>query len=144
MANVAKTTGSILKPFFSDFFDVDDFFKRSGGELMTFKFPAVNISENEKDFMVEMAVPGFKKDDFKIKVENDVLTIEAEKKEEKVEEDKNYTRKEYSHESFSRSFRLPENVKDDMIMAAYEEGMLKLTLPKSNVEVKAKKEIKVS
>jgi HSP20 family protein len=144
MANIAKTSGSLFKPFFSDFFDVDDFFKRSGGELMTFKFPAVNISETEKDFVVEMAVPGFKKEDFKIKVENEVLIIEAEKKEEKVEEEKNYTRKEYSHESFCRSFRLPENVKEDMIMAGYEDGMLKLTLPKTNVEVKAKKEIKVS
>jgi HSP20 family protein len=144
MANIAKTSGSLFKPFFSDFFDVDDFFKRSGGELMTFKFPAVNISETEKDFVVEMAVPGFKKEDFKLKVENDVLTIEAEKKEEKVEEEKNYTRKEYSHESFCRSFRLPENVKEDMIMAGYEDGMLKMILPKTNVEVKAKKEIKVS
>ena len=111
---------------------------------MTFKFPAVNISETEKDFVVEMAVPGFKKEDFKVKVENEVLIIEAEKKEEKVEEEKNYTRKEYSHESFCRSFRLPENVKEDMIMAGYEDGMLKLTLPKTNLEVKAKKEIKVS
>ncbi len=144
MANITKTSGSLFKPFFSDFFDVDDFFKRSGGELMTLKFPAVNISETDKEFMVEMAVPGFKKDDFKVKIENDVLTIEAEKKEEKVEEEKNYTRKEYSHESFCRSFRLPENVKDDMIKAAYEEGMLKLVLPKTNVEVKAKKEIMVS
>jgi HSP20 family protein len=144
MANIAKTSGSLFKPFFSDFFDVDDFFKRSGGEMMTFKFPAVNISETEKDFVVEMAVPGFKKEDFKIKVENEVLTIEAEKKEEKVEEEKNYTRKEYSHESFCRSFKLPENVKEDMIMAGYEDGMLKLTLPKTNLEVKAKKEIKVS
>jgi len=144
MANIAKTSGSLFKPFFSDFFDVDDFFKRSGGEMMTFKFPAVNISETEKDFVVEMAVPGFKKEDFKVKVENEVLIIEAEKKEEKVEEEKNYTRKEYSHESFCRSFRLPENVKEDMIMAGYEDGMLKLTLPKTNLEVKAKKEIKVS
>lgn len=144
MANVAKTSGSLFKPFFSDFFDVDDFFKRSGGELMTFKFPAVNISETDKDFVVEMAVPGFKKEDFKVKIENEVLTIEAEKKEEKVDEEKNYTRKEYSHESFCRSFRLPENVKEDMIMAGYEDGMLKLTLPKTNLEVKAKKEIKVS
>jgi HSP20 family protein len=72
------------------------------------------------------------------------MTIMAEKKMEHEEKDKNYTRKEYSFESFSRSFKLPENVKDDQVKAGYEDGILKLTLPKSDVQVKATKEIKIS
>lgn len=143
MATLTLPTGSLLRPFFSDFFDVDEFFRRSGGELFSMKFPAVNIVEKEKDFMVEVAVPGFKKDDFKVKIEENMLTIEAEVEETKEESDINYTRKEFSHQSFSRSFRLPENVKEDQIKAVYEEGMLKLTLPKSKTEEKAVKEIKV-
>lgn len=144
MANIIKPASSFIRPFFNDIFDTDDFFKRSGGEMMRFKFPAVNIAENDKEFMIDLAVPGFKKEDFVIKVEDDVMTIMAEKKEEHEEKDKNYTRKEYMHESFSRSFKLPDNVKDDQVKAGYEDGILKLTLPKSDVQVKATKEIKIS
>jgi HSP20 family protein len=144
MANIIKPAPSFIRPFFNDIFDADDFFKRSGGELMSFKFPAVNIAENETTFMIDLAVPGFKKEDFVIKVDDDVMTIMAEKKEEHEEKDKNYTRKEYTHESFSRSFRLPDNVKDDQVKAGYEDGILKLTLPKSDIQVKATKEIKIS
>jgi HSP20 family protein len=143
MANLVKSPGSMFRPFFSDFFDVDDFFKRSGGELFTLKFPAVNILEEKDDFLVEMAVPGFNKNDFKIKVEEDMLTIEAEVEEKKEEVEKNYTRKEYTHQSFSRSFRMPENVKEDSIKAQYEDGMLKLILPKAEITQKPTKEIKV-
>lgn len=143
MTNLTKPAGSLLRPFFSDFFDVDDFFKRSGGELFTLKFPAVNILEEKDDYVVEMAVPGFNKNDFKLKVEEDMLTIEAEAKEEKEEVEKNYTRREYTHQSFSRSFRLPENVKEDNIKATYENGMLKLLLPKAEIKEKAAKQIQI-
>jgi HSP20 family protein len=144
MSNMIKPAATFIRPFFNDFFEADDFFKRSGGEMMRFKFPAVNIAENETNFLIDLAVPGFKKEDFVIKVEDDVMTIMAEKKDEQEEKEKNYSRKEYTHESFIRSFRLPENVKDDQVKAGYEDGILKLTLPKSEVQVKATKEIQVN
>ena len=106
--------------------------------------PAANIAETDKEYSIDLAVPGFKKEDFKVKVDKDILTISAETKSETSEEKKEYSRREYNYSSFSRSFRLPDNVKDDAIGAKYDNGILKLTLPKSNVQVTATKEIKVA
>jgi len=106
----------------------------------------VNISENEKSYTVEVVAPGFNKADFKIKVDDDMLTISAESKYENKEDGgngKEYTRREYSYNSFTRSFRLPEDVKDDSINATYKDGVLGLELPKSKVQVKATKEIAI-
>jgi HSP20 family protein len=99
----------------------------------------------KKNYSVEVVAPGFKKEDFKLKVEDDILTISAESKSEKKEEgkEKEYTRREYSYSSFTRSFHLPDNVKDDSIAASYHDGILKLELPKSKVQVKATKEIAI-
>jgi HSP20 family protein len=89
--------------------------------------------------------PGFKKEDFKVKVDDDILTISAEIKTESTEEGKNkeYTRREYSSSSFSRSFQLPDNVKDDSITASYQDGILKLEMPKTAQQQKTTKEIAV-
>jgi len=95
--------------------------------------PSVNIAENDKDFMIELAAPGLEKEDFRIAVENDMITISAEKKEEKKEVKENYVRKEFSYNTFNRSFRLPENCLYDKIDARYEQGVLRLTLPKKEV-----------
>jgi HSP20 family protein len=143
MANIERSSGNATRPFFRDFFDADNFFnstwmnERNG-------YPAVNIAEKDNEYDIELAAPGFKKEDFHVKVNDDVLTISAEAKMENKEEDKEYARREYSYSSFSRSFRLPDNVKDDAINAKYEDGMLKLCLPKSSKNVKATKEIRVS
>ena len=92
--------------------------------------PAVNIKENEKDFELELAVPGRKKEDFQIEINEDVLTISTESKtEENVEED-NYTRREFAYSSFKRAFTLPETIDEDNIKAKYDNGILKFTLPK--------------
>ena len=93
--------------------------------------PAVNITENKDDFKISLAVPGMKKEDLRIDVDGDLLTISAEKKEEKEEKEKMYTRREYSFSSFSRSFTIPQGTKADKIEAHYEDGVLKLTLPKT-------------
>ena len=108
--------------------------------------PAVNISENDKCYQVEVVAPGFKKEDFKVKVEDDILTISAETKTEHTEEGKNreYTRREYSSSSFTRSFQLPDNVADDHIAAAYQHGILKLEMPKTATKEKQAKVIAVS
>ncbi|ATL49193.1 heat-shock protein Hsp20 [Chitinophaga caeni] len=126
-----------------DFFTWEDFFpkdlSRNG------HWPAVNISEDDTSYQVDVVAPGFKKEDFKISVDEDVLTISAESKKESEEQDKKktYSRREYSYSAFTRSFRLPENSKDDSIAATYLDGVLKLTVPKSEQQVKASKQIQV-
>jgi HSP20 family protein len=136
-ANDFLETGKFFSPRLFDFDgDGSDFAKR---------VPSVNITENEKEFKIEMAASGLERKDFKVEVENGVLCISSEKEEESNEEKKNYTRREYSYNSFSRSFSLPENSLPDKINAKYENGVLKITLPKKEVTVpKPAKEIKVS
>ena len=97
--------------------------------MMT-KMPAVNIIENGNHYNISLAAPGLKKDDFKIGVEGNMLTISSEKEERKEEKEEKFTRKEYSYSSFSRSFTLPEDVNQDAIDARYEDGILNITLPR--------------
>ena len=92
--------------------------------------PAVNIRENEKDFELEIAVPGQKKEDFNIEVDKNVLTISMENKNEEEVKDDNFTRREFSYSSFKRAFTLPETVNEDKINASYTDGILRFTLPK--------------
>lgn len=111
--------------------------------------PEVNIKENEKDYQIELAAPGMKKNDFHIEVHNNVLTISAktENKKEEKDEDGKYYCKEFNYQSFSRSFNLGENlVKDDKINAKYEDGILKVTLPKHEEvkKIETSKVIKIS
>lgn len=106
--------------------------------------PAVNIAENEKAYEIEVAAPGMHKNDFKVKIENGRLKISAERKEEKEEKKKNYTRQEYSYNSFSRSFTLPDDAKEDGVIAHYEDGVLKLSVAKKVAATASKaKEIAV-
>ncbi len=96
--------------------------------------PAVNVAESNDGFQIEMAAPGFNKSDFKVEVDNMVLTISAESKAEQTDENENnglrYARREFSYQSFSRSFTLPETVNTDQINATYEQGLLMLNIPK--------------
>ncbi len=92
--------------------------------------PAVNIAENETDYTVEVAAPGMKKNDFKINLERNVLTISSEKEEKNAVNENNYTRKEFSYQSFERSFTLPESVDQEKISANYSDGVLVIKLPK--------------
>lgn len=130
----------------TDFFDTDRMFFDSDllKPLSVPTLPPVNIREEEKEFVVEMAVPGMEKKDFVVNVENGVLNISAEHKVEKEETEKNFTRREFNYQSFNRSFTLPENVSDDKIIANYENGMLKLQLGKKVItKVPPRKEIAV-
>jgi HSP20 family protein len=143
MTNLVKSDRAIAP--WKDFLNVDNFF--DGGWLTRWgkDYPAVNISEDEKNYNVEVIAPGFNKEDFKLKVDDDMLTISAETKSEKRENGngKEYTRREYSCNSFTRSFRLPDNVKDDSISANFQNGILKLELPKSKIQTKITKEIAI-
>lgn len=107
--------------------------------------PAVNVKETNDEFEIEVAAPGMKKDDFKVNLENNVLTIESEKKEEQKQNEGDYTRREFSYQSFKRSFNIPENqVNGDHIEAKYNEGILCITLPKrEEVKPKPPREIKI-
>ncbi len=108
------------------------------------KMPAVNISETDESFLLELAAPGMQKTDFKIHVKDGLLNVTAEKSESTEEENKNYRRQEYSFRSFSRSFQLPENVNTNEVKANYEEGVLKIHLGKKEVEAPQQLEVKVS
>ena len=113
----------------------DDFFKPwnewfDNGWSRSMKVPAVNITEEKGQFMVSLAAPGLKKEDFKIDVDGNMLTISSEKEESKEEKDKKFTRKEYNYSSFSRSFTLPEEINQEKIEAKYEDGVLQIVLPR--------------
>ena len=106
--------------------------------------PAVNIKEENDKFVLEMAAPGMKKDDFQINLDNYQLTISSEKKEEKKEKEDNYTRREFLYSSFSRSFTLPKTIDIEKIKADYKNGILSIVLPKKEEETKLTKQIKIS
>jgi HSP20 family protein len=109
----------------------------------TGNLPAVNIHEDEKQFVLEFAVPGMNKEDFKINLEEQVLTVSSETKEEKEEQEDNFTRREFYYNGFSRSFTIPDNIDTNKIKADYKDGILKITLPKSK-EARLSREIKIS
>lgn len=106
--------------------------------------PAVNIKEEDDKFLVTLAVPGLKKDDIKVKVENGMLTVSSEKKEEKKDEKKGkYSRYEYNFSSFSRSFSLPDNADPEGVKAKYDNGELKIELQKREKSLKSGVEIDI-
>jgi HSP20 family protein len=94
--------------------------------------PSVNIRENNDNFVVEMAAPGMTKEDFKIELDGNLLTISSEKEDRnEMKDGEKYTRQEFSYQSFQRSFQLPKDVVDaDKIQARYESGVLNLVIPK--------------
>lgn len=126
---LVKSTGIPVFPTL-----LDDFFRdwstTNFSETNT-TLPAVNIKENDNQFTVEVAVPGMEKEDFQIDLDNNILTISSEKKTENEETNDKYTRREYSYQSFKRSFTLPKNVVDsDKIAATYKNGELVIAIPK--------------
>jgi len=117
---------------FDRFFD-NDMFDWSTRNFSTTNttLPSVNIKESKDGFEVEMAAPGFSKKDFRIELNNDLLTISSEKKvQNKNKEGETYTKQEFSYQSFSRTFTLPSTVANDKIAAKYEDGILKVMIPK--------------
>lgn len=119
---------NLVNPFFNDVYSLlnDSFLN----EKIATRTPAVNIAETENEFEVELAVPGLNKEDFKINLDKNVLNVSADKKTETVNENKKITKREYSFNSFSRSFTLPESADHSKIEADYSAGILKLTIAK--------------
>ncbi len=153
MKTLAFPRGSLLPNIASDIFDARSFFTpglwNMDDNFADFEFvnriPNVNIKDLGKEFLIEMAAPGLEKKDFKIEIENGMLMISAEKKEESKEERDSFTRREFSYNHFMRRFRLPEDCHYDKMEAKYENGILKLMLPKNVMQIEKKsKEIKIS
>ena len=130
---------------FNDFFGRNflDFTSRNFSVTNT-TLPSVNIMEDQDQFIVELAAPGFEKEDFKIEHNNNVLTISSDKRvENETKEGECYSRREFSYQSFSRSFTLPNTIESEKINAKYENGILKVMLPKRD-EAKPKPAIQIN
>ncbi|MFK7899585.1 MAG: Hsp20/alpha crystallin family protein [Cyclobacteriaceae bacterium] len=136
-----NTKPEFLNDFFGrDFFDFSDTDKHVNKSS---NLPSVNISENDDEYSLEVSIPGIDKEQIKLEIENDLLTISYD--DEKQGTEKSYTRKEFGYESFKRSFKLPENeVNKDKVKASYGKGVLFITLPKrEEVKPQPKRLIKI-
>lgn len=136
MSSVIKKSDNF--PYFGSFFD--DFFSKDVFDWNTKNFsqlgstlPSVNVKETETDFQVDLAAPGMKKEDFKVELNNHILSISSEKQEEKEEKKEKYSRREFNYQSFTRSFSLPDTAAPDGIEASYKDGVLHLIIPKKEV-----------
>lgn len=136
-SHVPAVYGDFFNDFFNDSVLSRDYFK---------SVPATNVKETNNAYHIELAAPGLSKDDFKLSVEKNVLTISASKKEEKNTEDNGkFTRREFNYTSFTRSFNLPENVNTESIEASYLNGVLSVNIPKKEAaKEKAVREIKIA
>jgi HSP20 family protein len=132
-----------FRPFYMPNLFDDDFFPVLSNR--TSSMPAVNIREDEKNYTLDLAVPGINRDDLKIDMNDDVLTISSETKNETEENKDGFKRKEFSYSSFCRSFYIPENANRDKIEANYKEGILSVVIPKQDEEKnKLTRQIKIS
>ena len=114
-------------------------------EYRTDYIPAANVKELDKEYQIELAVPGYAKKDVQVEVdEKNVLHITGEMEQEKEEERENYTRREFSRGSFTRSFQLPESVVSDKVAAKFTDGILSVVVPKKETAIMKAKQIKVS
>lgn len=147
--SLANTNSNLNFPGWSHW--LDDIFNRDLPSVFTSNYnsgitlPKVNIKESADAFMVEMAVPGLKKSDFQIDLDNQMLAISSEVKEENEQKEENYTRREYGYSSFKRTFTLPDSVNEAKIDARYKDGILSILLPKKEeAKQKPMRTIKVS
>ncbi len=147
--SLANTNSNANFPTLSNW--IEDIFNRDLPSVFTSNFntgitlPKVNIKETADAFMVEMAVPGLKKSDFHLDLDNQVLSISTETKDEKEVKEENFTRREFGYSSFKRTFTLPESVNDEKIDANYKDGILSVLLPKKEeAKQKPARSIKVS
>lgn len=151
MRNLIKTNGTLfptVPSLLNDFFG-RDFLDSSPGNWGSFNstLPAVNVSETDNEFDIEVAAPGMNKKDFRVELLDNVLTISSQREDRNEEKDPegNYTRREFSYQSFQRSFTLPQDlVRGDGITAKYTDGILRITVPKTDkANVKPPKQIAI-
>lgn len=133
-----RTRPAVFNSYFDRFLR-DPFDLWEGQKQGTSTVPSLNIKEEEKKYKVELAVPGKKKEDFNIEVDDNLVTISSESSEENKDEDDGYSFREYNYTSFSRSFSMPENADTDKVTAKYSDGVLCLNIPKKEMSIKQKK-----
>ncbi len=134
------STENAVTPWFNDVFET--FFNNSFvSDRMISRVPAANIAEDDNQYHIELAVPGLKKEDFKINLDKNILSISAEKKLENTDESKKYNRREYSYSSFIRTFTLPASADQGNIGAAYVDGVLRINVAKREEAKNITKEI---
>jgi HSP20 family protein len=140
--NEGGSRNSLAGPVFNDIFEsiMNDTFL---SDRMVSRVPAVNISETDGHYHIELAAPGLKKEDFKVNLDRDVLTISAEHRDEQTENDKKYNKREYSYTSFVRSFTLPDSADDEGIDAEYTDGVLKINVAKRPEAMRASRQIEI-
>lgn len=132
--SLSSTNSNLNFPSWSSW--IDEIFNRDLPSVFTSNFntgmtlPKVNIRETSDAYFVDMAVPGMKKSDFEINLEDQLLSISTQVNEENEFEDENFTRREFGYSAFKRSFTLPETVNEDKIKAKYNDGILSVHLPK--------------
>ena len=137
-----NNTNNALLPGFNDVFESifnDTFFN----DRMVTRVPAVNISESEDNYHVELAAPGLKKDDFKLNLERNILTISVEQSSNHQDSQKNYSKREYSYRSFARSFTRPESADDSRIDASYNDGILRIDIAKREEAKMVRRQIEI-
>ncbi len=135
-----RTQESMLNNLFNDDFFPSFFNWETTTNSNT---PAVNVEETEKAFMVDVAAPGLDKKDFKVSIDGNLLTISSERKSTAEDKKHGVLRQEFSYNSFSRSFTLPENTEINKISATHKNGVLTIEIPKAEVEVKKALEVKI-
>lgn len=143
MATLVKTNGN-FPTLFGNVFGKDFNELFAPANLTNYGVPAVNIVEGESGFRLEVAAPGLKKEDFKINLENNVLSISAQKEQKNEETTEKYTRKEFSFNSFRRSFTLPNTIDGEKIAATYTDGVLHVELPKKEEAKKTPRLIEIA
>ncbi|GHN00816.1 heat-shock protein [Cytophagales bacterium WSM2-2] len=136
-----------LPSLLEDFFNRDWVDSTLANRSYSATLPAVNVIETNDDFIIDVAAPGMKRDEFKVELDNNVLTISSQREEKQQQQDeaRNYTRMEFNYQSFQRSFTLPENkVEGEKISARYVDGILHITVPKKDdAKVKPIKQITI-
>lgn len=139
------STVDLLRREMDQFFDdlvPFSWMRENGGKLMESWAPSADISEDEKEYLLRMDIPGMEKKDIKVNFQDGRITVTGERKQEETDEKKDYIRKERYEGSFYRSFSLPDAVKEDGINATFKNGVLKISIPKA--EVVEPKAIKIS
>jgi HSP20 family protein len=136
------TKNDAVNPGFNDIFESvfnDSFFS----DRMISRVPAVNISETRDHYVIEMAAPGLNKEDFKLHLDRNMLTVSVEQRKEQNEQNKQYNKREFSYSSFVRSFALPDSADDANIEAQYVNGMLNILVAKKDEAKQVARQIEI-
>jgi HSP20 family protein len=140
---LARMNRNYVPAYWDDFFN-DSFYKTHGQPTCNKTSPAVNVEETDKAYRIDVAVPGLDRKDIRIDLDEDILTISSEQKEGKEKTDRNFTRREFSYNTFKRRFQIPESIDQENIQARHEAGILSIELPRmEEVVQKAPKQIEI-